>query len=278
MKKIILLILLSIALPLKADMIIETLPLKYRSSDEIIPIITPLLEAEAQLTGIRYKLIIKSTPDNIEDIKAILAEIDVDQTQLLVYVSINNQTKDFKGDVSARVTINSGDTRVQVGEPNNNATVSGNIDDKIKYDTRVIESKTRSRIPKIQMMRVSEGLWANIQTGQAIPIASRKRNADGTVTETVIYQQLTSGFRVMPRLSGDVVTLTIRPQQQSPSQTGQTVFQSTQMETTIQGKLGEWMHIGGVGETEQTQSSGLTYRTRVRHQNQDQIWVKVERP
>ncbi|MGD9385256.1 MAG: hypothetical protein PVF28_01805, partial [Thioalkalispiraceae bacterium] len=66
MKKILALALLLVSSNLWSAMIIESIQLRHRPVEEIIPLIKPMLAADASITGTGYKLIIKSTPENLE--------------------------------------------------------------------------------------------------------------------------------------------------------------------------------------------------------------------
>ena len=113
--------------------------------------------------------------------------------------------------------------------------------------------------------------------GQAIPIAKRTRNSDGTVTETVSYQKIMTGYRIKPQTNGDNVSISI--QQQSPSSNAaDNTIETNSIDTVVNGKLGQWLYLGGTDHSENLNRSGLTYRTRVRSTDVNQLWIKVERP
>ena len=106
MKKLLFTLLLLLPLTSQADMIIETIELHYRPTEEIIPLVTPMLDSDASITGTGYKLIIKSSPENIEQIKTLVTELDVDPTQLLIHVAINDkqQMQDSGASVNVQAT------------------------------------------------------------------------------------------------------------------------------------------------------------------------------
>ncbi len=279
MKHALIAILLAVSLLAHADMIIETIDLRNRSSEEIIPIVTPMLIGDASITGTGYKLIIKSTPENIEQIKTLLKELDVDQNQLLIHVAVNNQQDMNKSGGSVSVQIQNNGNSAGIGsKPIGSQSHVTSTDSRIKYDARIYDKSENRNQPVAQTVRVSEGYWASIQVGQAIPIANRVVNPDGTVTETLTYRNVTSGFKVMPRTHGDQVTLTIMPQSDSIDPANPGSINISGMETTITGKIGEWIRIGGTSEQTTGSSSGISYRTHVRETNHNQIWLKVEKP
>lgn len=263
----------------QADMNIETIDLHNRAAQEVIEILRPMIQSGGSITGTGYKLIIKSTPQNIEQIKTLLADIDTAAAQLLISVSMDRQTVLADQDTSQRITVKDGAGQISVGtsDKQDDSARLQIKNDKIKYDARLFQTRKKQSTPAVQQVRVTEGLWASIGTGQAIPIVTRQRNADGTITETTTYQQVTSGFQVLPRIHGENVSLTIRPQQQSVSPQGGGVFDNTGLETTITGQLNQWIQLGGVSNQSDAMQTGISHRTRVRNADQNQIWVKVER-
>ena len=280
MKKLLFTLLLLLPLTSQADMIIETIELHYRPTEEIIPLVTPMLDSDASITGTGYKLIIKSSPENIEQIKTLVTELDVDPTQLLIHVAINDKQQMQDSGASVNVQATNQGSSISIGNDRPTPASGGTpgTDSRIKYDARIFDNTQTRDQPVSQVVRVSEGYWATIQMGQSIPVTTRLRNPDGTVTETVNWQNVTRGFRVMPRTNGDQVTLTIMPHNDSfnPATPGR--VNTSGMETTLTGKIGQWIHIGGTQEIIANDTSGISYRTRVRDSNQNQIWLKVERP
>ena len=253
MRKLLALLLFAVSTNLWSAMIIETIKLLHRPADEVIPIVKPMLAPGASITGTGYKLIIKSTPENISQVQAVLEEIDINQNLLKVTVSMGNP----------------------IGGGNRTAGEAG-TDKKTKIDARVYQTERKNDDSTMQVMSVAEGYWARIAMGQSIPIAARTRNPDGTVTESITYQQIMTGYQVMPRTHDDKVTLTIRPISQSADSSG--TIETNELETTITGKLGEWLFLGDTNQEENLRNSGINYRSRIRSTDVNQVWVKVERP
>jgi hypothetical protein len=85
---------------------------------------------------------------------------------------------------------------------------------------------------------------------------------------------VTTGFYVRPRLSGDQVTLEINPQKQSLGGRGVVATQS--LNTMVSGHLDQWLDIGGVNQSSQSQSSGLLRYGQSQEQQNRRIQIKVE--
>jgi hypothetical protein len=145
--------------------------------------------------------------------------------------------------------------------------------------TRVYSTRRQQLHSQDQQLRVSEGHWASIRSGQAVPqiVRSERHDASGsTVQQGVEYRDVDSGFEVRPRLSGDQVTLEIRPFTARLSQSGAGLIEQQAVITTITGRLGEWIPIAGADTSARESGSGTVYATRDRQQQTREVRLKVE--
>ncbi|MEJ2361470.1 MAG: hypothetical protein P8Z75_08590 [Gammaproteobacteria bacterium] len=277
MRYTLLVLLLVLSLPVHAEMTLETIQLHNRTAQEVISILKPMLDKDGSITGSGYKLFIRSTPDNIAQLRQMLANIDVAARNLLVSVSMDPAVIQQNSEASARIHIQDDHHRIQLGSSDSKSPQHERQPRRhIMYDARLLAQMHTQRAPQAQTVRVSEGMWATIKTGQAVPIVSRTRNPDGSVTDTYTYQAVASGFQVLPRVSGDKVILKIRPQAQAVNNSNAGSFDTTELETTVSGKLGQWIALGGVSQLSQTTGKGITYQTDQHRSEYNQLFVKVE--
>jgi hypothetical protein len=86
------------------------------------------------------------------------------------------------------------------------------------------------------------------------------------------------GFNVMPRVQGDVVTLDIS--QQSESLDAEISYNTNihvqRASTTVSGKIGEWIDIGGVTQQQVFKSRGVLSSRTGRQHDSRAVFVKVE--
>ena len=130
-----------------------------------------------------------------------------------------------------------------------------------------------------QRIQVLEGNAAFIHTGQSVPVGERNvfHGPGGTtIQDSVRYRDVTTGFYVYPRVNGDRVILRISPQKQNLSPEGGGRIDVQTAETTVSGRLGQWIDLGGTSGVSETQGSGITYRTAERDSRYGSIQVKVE--
>lgn len=265
------------------DMPIVILALHNRSASEVIPLLRPFLVPGGAITGTGYKLIVKTTPENLADIKKLLANIDAGLHELIISVRQGATSTHAQRGVSVNADVNvGGQGRVTAGGDgigpyagHGEASVQAGGDGS-QVSGQVYGNQSSDQAPEVQRIRVLEGQWANITTGMQFPVVQRQRNPDGSITATVVYKDVTSGFQVLPRVHGNRVTLNIRPSSASLSSQGGGVINMQQAETTVSGNLGQWIEIGGISQSSSSQSGGLTYRSQDRSEQASTISVKVD--
>jgi hypothetical protein len=81
---------------------------------------------------------------------------------------------------------------------------------------------------------------------------------------------------VLPRLAGDTVTLEISPRRErlDPRQGG--VIDLGAALTTVRGRLGEWIPLGGVDESYAATGNGYAASTRRSGSTAQDLWVRVD--
>jgi hypothetical protein len=104
----------------------------------------------------------------------------------------------------------------------------------------------------MQQVRVDEDKQAFMQTGSSNPVSSATVATTPTgvvVADSVRFRDLSTGFYVTPRLVGERVTLDIAAHRDAPANVnaGAGGADTQAMVTTISGKLGEWIRVGGLG-------------------------------
>jgi len=264
--------------------VLEVLPLRYRNAQEVIPVLQPLLGRDGSISGMQSQLIVRTTPANLEEIKRVLASIDTAPRQLLITVrqDADVDSNRVAGEVSGSV----GGEHGRVTIPGSREHSGGNVviregDNRIRG--RVIDERSAGSERSAHSVRTLEGREAFIQAGQSVPIRERQVRRTGVggqvveqVVDTTQYRDVTSGFYVRARLSGDRVTLDVRPQQESLSRqpTGAVNVQS--MVTTVSGRLGEWMDIGGVSQSSSGQEAVLLGRSVTGSRDERRVQVRVE--
>lgn len=269
----------------RAQPVVEVIPLHYRTAEEVIPILQPMLDPGGTLSGFRGQLIVRTTPENLVEIKRILASVDAAPRQLQITVrqdadgSVRRSTADVSGNIG------NDNTRVVV-PPASREREGGRIviregDSRIR--AHVLDSASTLSDRNTQTLRVSEGREAFIQVGQSVPVRGRQVTrtvVGGQVVEQVVdsteYRDVTTGFYVRPRLSGDRVMLEISPQRESLSGDVRGGVNVQRVVTTVSGRLGEWIEIGGIGQDASGQQAVLLGRSSSSATERRRVHVKVD--
>jgi hypothetical protein len=238
---------------------LEVIDLHHRPAAEVIPIIQPFLAKGAVVRDAGgYQLIIRTTPENLAQIRQILQKVDTAPRRLLISVRQASAAAGTAGGADADVHLRPGDSQARV---------------------KVYGTGSRDQGDVTQRIQVLEGNAAFIHTGQSVPVGERNvfhGSGGTTIQDSVRYRDVTTGFYVYPRVNGDRVILRISPQKQNLSPEGGGRIDVQTAETTVSGRLGQWIDLGGTSGVSETQGSGITYRTAERDSRYGSIQVKVE--
>ncbi len=266
--------------PLRAQEQVEVVTLNYRTAEQLIPVIQPLVGAGGAVTGMQNKLIIRAQAAQIAQIKRVVATLDVAPRRLMITVRQSVTRTALEQEAGVYGSVGSDTVRARVPPAMRDASGDAGVsvgagDDRVGARVRSTRDIEDSR--ETQRVQVLEGNPAFIRTGQSLPYRARTVHHDryGTmVTEDTQFKDVTSGFYVLPRVSGDRVILEISPQRDTPGQRGAVNIQ--QASTVVSGRLGEWIELGGIGWLASQQGSGTVYATREMARDERTIFVRVE--
>lgn len=265
--------------------IIEVITLRHRTADELVAVLEPLAGPGGHVAAFQQQLIVRAAPSALAEIRRIVSQLDTPPRQLLVTVRQESRSEhrdrlvDLSGSVGGdhgRIVIpddgrRRGGTSVIVQEGD------------ARLRARARESDHRSSGQETQTIRVLEGRQARIHIGQSVPVGEptvRRIVVNGRVVEQVIagtaYRDVMTGFFVVPRLSGDRVTLAIRPERQALSGDARGAVAVQAAETTVSGALGEWIEIGAIDQDASGRRSVLFGRSDSAAGHGSRILVKVD--
>ena len=275
------LVLLLFSAPVWAEL--EVIALKHRSAEEVLPVIRPLLDKGDTASGMNYQLILRTSPRNLEQIKKLLESIDIAPRRLKITVmqNVDSETAARLTEVSGNVGLNR-DARIAVpgsGDSSGLNVELGRGQDRLR--TRVTSTRSLEDERNTQQLQVLEGNRALVRSGQSVPVPQRQviQNQWGTqVIDSTQYQEVGSGFYVLPRISGDRVTLEISTQNDAlvPGSGDQPTVRVQQASSTVSGRLGEWLEVGGLGQQKNHEDSTLSTRGVSRTREQRNVLIKVE--
>jgi len=267
-----------------AQTTVEVIQLRYRQADQLIPVLQPLLGRDASISNFQNQLVIRATPSELAQVKSVLASLDTPPKRLLITV---RQDADVSGSRrEAEVSGSIGNDQARVTVPGSGSREGGNVvlrdgDDRLR--ARVLDSGQTGSERIGQTVQVLEGYTAFIRAGESRPVRNRqvvRTMVNGQwfdrVVETTDYRDAATGFNVRPRLQGDRVTLDIDPQRETFDDQRRGAVNIQRVVTTVSGRLGEWISLGGIGEERSDDRSGILSTRSVRSNEQRGVQVKVE--
>jgi len=237
---------------------LEVIPLRHRTVEQVLPILRPLLEAGGAMSGQSNQLIVRTSPENLAQIRAALEAIDRPARRLVISVRFDSTQQARRAGVETDARVSSRGSRA---------------------DLRIAESQLAQDEHVDQRIQVLEGGRALIASGESRPLRqSQVMRAPGgaVVAQDTVIQEAATGFEVVPRLSGNTVFLDIAPQREQFVEGNSGRIRAERVASSVSGRLGEWIELGGASASgARTESGNFSSRERA-YSGERRIWVKVE--
>lgn len=261
MKKWLLLVMLSVlATTVWADPKIETIQLKHRLAEELLPQVEPFIGKQDTIKAYGDLLIIKAEPETIEQVKSLVTKLDVAEKSIVVNVMKT-------------------DRRLGTAQGNNlQADIDLNNSDNSSVEYQHWSTRDSKDQDQHYRARGISGRPVMIMMGQDIPqqqnLVLLRPNGDIAVQGDTQYLNLNSGFQaVATLLPNERVRVEIHPAFSDYNPQDKTISHSAVI-STVEGKLGQWLELGGVVEQNRQETDTIHYRTQ--HQQQQYLYIKIE--
>jgi type II secretory pathway component GspD/PulD (secretin) len=241
-------VLLSVSALAGAQQALEVISLRYRTADQVLDTLRPLVEPGGTLTGQRNQLIVRTSAANLAEIRRALDAIDRPQRRLQISVRFDDAFEMSRRQLGASGSIS-----------NRGARIEG----------RAAEDRGSATERVNQRVLAMDGGRATIFTGQSRPVQQRQfiQTPAGVVSQEVtVVQETTSGFEVVPRLSGSMVSLDILA-----SRAGAVTTVST-----VSGRVGEWFELGAIDGSAAREQRGIGSTSSGGASESRRVWVKVD--
>lgn len=283
MRGLILIVCLVFVTPALAQQQTEIIALRHRTVEEVLPVLQPLVETGGALTGMSGQLIIRTSPQNLSQIRQALAAIDRPARNLVIHVTQDRDVTVQNQGIALSSNIKIGDN-VRVTTPAE--TMPGSAGVEIRHgDARVMaqgmDTQGRHESRADQSVRVMDGGRAFIRIGRSLAVPLRRitrKQGVITVTDSVVYRDIGQGFYAIPRVVGDRVTVEISPQFDNLDASGRGSVETQDLTTTVSGRIGEWLELGGsVQQTTESQGRSLGAASGQMHDSRS-IWLRVDEP
>jgi len=271
---------LLLLVPAFAAQQVEIIELRHRVVEDVLPVLSPLLEPGGAMSGMNGHLVVRTSPANLEELRKVLAVIDRPPRQLVIHVSQSRDAMVRQRDVDAsgRVRIGEGldiasQRAPRKGESGVEIHAGGSSVGVYGRDTR---RSTQSGAD--QFVRVMDGSEAFIRIGSSLAVPFRQvavRAGGVRVSEGVVYVDVGQGFYALPRLAGERVNIDIRPFSGSLAGHGFDV-ETQELSTTITGRLGEWIELGGSSQQGREATGRITGAGSMETRDTRSVWLLVD--
>ena len=264
--------------------VLEVITLNYHTAEQVIPLIQPMLAREGSVSGLQNQLIVRTTPENLAEIRRILARVDAMPRRLLI--TVRQDADSDRNRSAAEVSGSVGNERARVTVPGSSdrrggVVVLGDGDDRLR--ARVLDSRSGASDRNTQTLQVLEGNAAFIRVGQSVPVPRRQvmqtvinGQVVSRVVDSVDYRDVDSGFQVVPRVAGERVTLDISPRNDTLNRRIPGAVNVQRVATTVSGRLGEWMEIAGLDQERDREQSAVLGQASSGGSDSRRVLIKVE--
>jgi type II secretory pathway component GspD/PulD (secretin) len=260
--------------------VLEVIDLKYRSADQIVPMLKPLLAPGGTISALQNRVVVRTTPENLAELHKVLDAVDTRPRRLMISVRQEAQASEQSSETEISGSVGTGGARATVpgSRSQQDATARvGKGDNTVRG--KVSSSQSGATERGAQSVQVLEGNEAFIRIGQSVPVSSRTvtQTPQGTkTTNSVEYRDAETGFRVRPRVSGDQVTLQISTRRDTLADAAAQTFNVQDIDTVVSGRMGEWIEIGGVVQSQVQTQSSTTSRRSSDGANDRKVFLKVD--
>lgn len=254
-----------------ADYPIEVIELKSRPYEEILPLVRPFVGSDGTVTGMGNSLVIKAAPERMSEIKRLLATLDRPPKRLRIVVDNGDDRARSSRGYRASADIKTGNGQISINSP-------GYAVDSSRGEIRLHDRRSTTTQSSQQFVQAMEGQPAYISSGLQVPLRTTESYYGGGIPyqrTTTQLQDVTRGFYVVPRVSGDAVTLEIAQHNDQPGRR-YGVVDSQRIDSVVHGRLGEWIDLGGLDTTETAHQGGLGRAVNSQQGRLQGIKVKVE--
>jgi len=259
------------------QMQVEVIELYARDADEMVRLLRPMLAPGGSIRGFQDKLVIRTTPQNLADLRRILDEVDAPPRQLLI--TLRQDTSSRRHDQELEVSGSVGGERARITVPSNSpggsTAAAGRADGTGHVEVQIGARRSDASTGNVQTFRVIEGEAAFISVGESVPIRvqSPGGNPGG---EAVEYHNIASGFYAVARVRGDTVTIQMASRADTVIDRNTGAAHIERISSVLSGRLGEWLEVGGVAQTTDRQQSGTIFHRTEGSSDQRRTYIKVE--
>ena len=249
-------------LPALAGDKMEIFDLKGRTTQEMIPLLQPFVGPDGTVTGMNNRIIVRTSPERMAEIRRIIDEFDRPPRRLLIHVR-DSAPSDGEGNA---IGISAGNRHIRIGEGNGQ---SLNLK---HYSTRTREENDRT-------VQTLEGEPVLIMNGVSLPVVTGSGYVAGAGAGgrqiTYGYKDVDSGFYAVANLIGDRVRVEITNRRARPL-AGSAAIDHRESRNMVSGAVGEWLPVAVSTSSISQDSSTIGSQRSTESTAVNRVWLKVE--
>jgi hypothetical protein len=253
--------------------------LNSRSADEVVPLLRPMLAPGGSISGLKDKLIIRTTQENLTELRSMLDIIDARPRRLLITVRQDREAMSGRREIGVSGSIGNDDVRITLPDTSVSATTgsaaqSQSERNSVRLRANSAGANTSGQVS--QTVQVLEGGTAFIGVGESFPIGERSTVSGTAGSKTIGFQETISGFYVVPRIQGNRVSVQLATAADTviDRQSGAAYIQ--RITTVVSGRIGDWIEVGGVAESSDQRQSDIASERRGVSSGHKRVFIKVE--
>lgn len=198
---------------------LEILNLQHSTVEQVLPALQPLVSPGGSISSYNGKLMVRTDPRNLEEIRAALAAIDAPAARLLVSLRREGETASRRSGVELSGSLGSGDARVSRSPSGSSSSHieyrSGGSRIELGGDSRSSAASSQAS----QQVQTVDGGQAYIQAGVSVPVALRQvlvQPGGARIVQGTVFRDLGSGFYARPQVLGERVRIDSAPSRPGP--------------------------------------------------------------
>lgn len=260
--------------------VLEVIELRARRADDVIPVLRPLLAPGGTISGMQNKLIVRTTPANLAELRKVLDTIDAAPKRLAI--SVRQEDSATREGSEVEISGSVGSDRARASVPGTGTTGGGTVqggsgDDALR--ARVQGTRTDGSGTNVQTVLVLAGNAAFIRLGESVPVRSHTTisTPQGVrEVESVEYRNVDTGFYATPRVSGEQVTIQLSARRDAVLDRDTGAARIQRVDSVVSGRLGEWIEVGSIVEDASHTETGTISRRTTSSIDRRRTYIKVD--
>ena len=253
--------------------------LNSRTAEEVIPLLKPMLARGGTLSGLKDKLIIRTTPENLAELRSMLDVVDARPRRLLITVGQDRNGLDETREIGVSGSIGNDNVRIVLPDTSGSAATERTAElqsEQNSVQVRANSTRANTSLQVSQTVQVLEGGTAFIGVGESIPLRERPAVGAAGSHETIGFQETVSGFYAVPRVHGNRVNVQLAAAADTVIDRRSGVAHIQRVTTVVSGRIGEWIEVGGFSEITGARQAEIASRSGGASRGQKRIYIKVE--